>query len=176
MTSVTDLVPDTAFMNCFNAFINHDYGTNVQDILVYNSTVLSTQIVSFKPIRETSLEKGSDIFKDLKTLIETYGLEGTYFFSGTTFLWESYDLGFESLKLTSLLAFAVILGVLLIFTANPIISICVTISVGMEFLFGLAAYTWFNIDINYTNNFHIYFMVPVLVSYNVHIAHKYLQR
>ena len=65
MTSVTDLVPDTAFTDCFNAFTNHDYGTNVQDLLVYNSTVLSTQIVNFKPIRETSFKKGSDIFKDL---------------------------------------------------------------------------------------------------------------
>ena len=137
---MTDLVPEAAFMGCFNAFITNDYGTNVQDLLVYNSTVLSTQIVTFKPIRETSFEKGSDIFKDLKTLIETYGLDGTYFFSGTAFLWEGYDLAFESLTLTSLLAFAVVFVLVLIFTANPIVAICVTISVGMEFLFGLAAY------------------------------------
>ena len=175
MTSATDLVPDEFFQTCFNAFLAHDYGTNVKDLLVYNSTHLITQALTFKPTKETSVKAGRHIFEDLKTLVQTYGLEGTYFFSGSMFQFEGYDLTFDSLTLTIALSFAAVLGLLLIFTANILITICVAISLGMEFLIGLAAYEWFDIDINYTNIFHIYFMIPVLVSYNVHLALKYLQ-
>ena len=45
----------------------------------------------------------------------------------------------------------------------------------MEFLFAMASFDWFNLDLRYTNMFHIFFMVPVIVTFNVHIAHKYLQ-
>ena len=106
--------------------------------------------------------------------MQTYGIEGTYFYSGTMFLWEGYDLTFDSFTLTTLLSFCVLLVLVLAFTVNPIIAIIVVVTTGIEFLYGVSAYYWFGIEINYTNTFHIYFMVPVLVSYNVHIAHKYL--
>ena len=140
MTAATDLVPDQFFRICFNAFIEHDYGTNVQGLLVYNSTFLKTQAVTFKPIREKSDKAGRQIYKDLKTLVETFGLEGTYFYGSAMFLWEGYDLTFDSFTLTAVLSFVVVLVIVLAFTFNPVISICVVISLGMEFLFALAAY------------------------------------
>ena len=175
MTASTDDVPAQFFMNCFRTFITHDFGTNSQNAMVYNSSAIISMVVPFKTTRERSQKAGRPIFEDLRTLVETYGLTETYFYSGDTLLFEAYDLNFDSITLIALLSFAVILCVFFFFTANVIVSLCLVVAVGLEFLFGVAAFDWFTLDLRYTNLFHFFFMVPVLVTFNVHIAHKYLQ-
>ena len=103
MSSGTDLVPDQFFMICFKSFITSDFGTNMQNAMVYDSSAIISQIVPFKTTRETSQKAGRSIYEDLKKLVETYGLSDTYFYSSDMFLFEAYDLQFDSITLVSLL-------------------------------------------------------------------------
>lgn len=111
---------------------------------------------------------------DMRSLTETYGLDGTFTFTERYFDYESYVV-FDKETITNVgLALAAVFVIMFVFTANIIITIFVLLCVILVdvFIFGLLSF-W-DITLNSVTVVNIVIAIGLSVDYSAHIAHAYL--
>lgn len=123
---------------------------------------------------KSAAKEGVQLLNDMRKISSNSGMEGTFTFSDRYFDFESYVVFDREAILNVTLALVAVLVIMLVFTANFIITIFVLLCVILVdvFLFGLLAF-W-NVTLNSVTVVNIVIAIGLSVDYSAHIAHAYL--
>lgn len=122
----------------------------------------------------SAAKEGVDLLLDLRRICETHGVGSTFSYTQSYLDFESYVVFDKETILNVALALVAVFFILIIFTANLIVSCLVLLCVALVDLFLFSLLTWWDVALNSVTVVHIVVAIGLSVDYSAHIGHAFL--
>lgn len=117
---------------------------------------------------------GIDFLTDIRWLEEKHSFPGSFSYAMVFLDFEMWYTFTSELTLCMTLSITIILGIILLVTANLYITFLVALCVGINDIFLLALIYYWDLNLNPIVLMHIIVSVGISVDYSAHIAYAYL--
>ena len=171
------LISPDLYMDCLHTFLNSIEGRGFQSSILMSSN--GVEIIGFRQtitavFIDSAAIEGVQLLQDIRNITDS-GPANTFSFSQEYYNYESYVVFMRETIINVALALLAVGIMVLIVTANLIVTLLVLLSVSLVdfFLFGMLALD--GVSINSVTIVNIVIAIGLAVDYSAHIAHGYLE-
>ena len=167
------------FYPCLEEFL-HTTGKGYEYQIRFNSKVkYERRIVAFKyggqiNLTPTPLVDGPKLMRDIRNIVRTYGVEGTFTFADDYLGWEMALVILPETYSSMAVTLVAVCGVIYFVTFNMQVSIMVCICVLLVDLYLLALLYYWGLSFNFMPALMISMALGLAVDFSAHLGHCYI--